>query len=116
MAGEKPTFSMGIEEEYLLVNRQTRDLERDPPKALLKECQQRTKGRVSPEFLQCQIEIGTKPCADISEARDDLRRLRATVAKHAAGFGLAPIAASCHPLAEWKRQHHTDKQRQQHPV
>ena len=69
MAGEKPTFSLGIEEEYLLVNQQTRDLERDPPKALLKDCQHRMKGRVSPEFMRCQIEVGTPVCKDIGAAR-----------------------------------------------
>ena len=48
---------------------------------------------------------------DVTEAREDLKRLRATVSKHAASFNLAPIAASCHPFAEWKKQHHTNKDR-----
>ncbi len=47
----------------------------------------------------------------MAEARGDLRNLRRTVARHAADFGLAPIAASCHPFADWKDQHHTDKER-----
>ena len=68
-------------------------------------------GQVSPEFLQCQIEVGTRVCATIADARDDLRRLRAHVSKHAAQYNLAPIAVSCHPFANWKDQHHTRKDR-----
>jgi gamma-glutamyl:cysteine ligase YbdK (ATP-grasp superfamily) len=48
---------------------------------------------------------------DIGEARADLKRLRATVSDCAAEFGLTPIAVSCHPSADWKKQHHTDKDR-----
>ena len=105
-----PDFTIGIEEEYLLVDRDSLDLA-EPPEALLEECLSDIEGQVSPEFLQCQIEIGTKVCATIGEAREDLRRLRASVAKHAANHGLAPIAASCHPFADWKQLHHTNKER-----
>ncbi|MEO0361478.1 MAG: carboxylate-amine ligase, partial [Pseudomonadota bacterium] len=55
--------------------------------------------------------IGTKVCAGVAEAREDLKRLRSTVSDEAARFNLAPIAASCHPFADWKDQHHTDKER-----
>ncbi len=111
MAGENPTFSLGIEEEYLLVNRQTRDLERDPPKALMKECQQRMKGRVSPEFMRCQIEVGTPVCKDIGAARQELASLRRNVAEMAEQHGLTIIAASTHPFAAWQPQKHTLRKR-----
>jgi hypothetical protein len=51
---------------------------------LMEACAAELEGQVSPEFLQCQIEIGTRVCAPSAEARDDLKRLRATVAKSAA--------------------------------
>ena len=105
-----PDFTIGIEEEYLLVDRDSLDLA-EPPPALLEQCLSDIEGQVSPEFLQCQIEVGTKVCATIGEAREDLRRLRSTVARHAADHGLAPIAASCHPFADWKTLHHTDRDR-----
>lgn len=105
-----PEFTLGIEEEYLLVDPESCALVQAPD-GLMEACAKDLHGQVSPEFLQCQIEIGTKPCANISEAREDLRRLRASVSKHAASFGLTPMAASCHPFADWKAQHHTDKQR-----
>ncbi|MCP5038794.1 MAG: carboxylate-amine ligase [Rhodobacteraceae bacterium] len=110
MASAEPPFTIGIEEEYLLVDIESLELA-EAPDALMRDCTAELEGQVSPEFLQCQIEIGTKVCASISEAREDLKRLRSSVARHAGKYGLAPIAASCHPFADWKKQHHTDKER-----
>lgn len=106
----EPDFTLGIEEEYLLVDRDSLALA-TAPEPLMAACRAEMEGQVSPEFLQCQIEIGTRVCADIGAARDDLRRLRACVARQAARHGLAPIAAACHPFSDWKDQHHTDKAR-----
>ncbi|MFY9212506.1 MAG: carboxylate-amine ligase [Aestuariivita sp.] len=103
-------FTMGIEEEYLLVDRDSLDLV-EAPDGLMEACASELEEQVSPEFLQCQIEIGTKVCTDIHAAREDLRRLRASVAQHAARYNLAPIAVSCHPFADWKDQQHTNKER-----
>ncbi len=106
-----PAFTVGIEEEYLLVDRTTRDLERDPPHELLAECETQLAGQVSPEFLRCQIEVGTGVCETMQQARTELAHLRRTVAGVAARHGLAPIAASTHPFATWDAQQHTDKER-----
>jgi carboxylate-amine ligase len=103
-------FTIGIEEEYLLVDTETMSLAHAPD-ALMDACKAELEDQVSPEFLQCQIEVGTRVCATVAEAREDLRRLRACVARHAADHGLAPIAASCHPFADWKNQSHTEKDR-----
>jgi carboxylate-amine ligase len=110
MASDTAPYTIGIEEEYLLVDRATGALA-EAPDALMEACAAELSGQVSPEFLQCQIEIGTRVCADISAAREDLRHLRATVAACADRFGLAPLAVSCHPSADWKNQHHTDRDR-----
>ncbi|MCY4303908.1 MAG: carboxylate-amine ligase [Aestuariivita sp.] len=104
------SFSIGVEEEYLLVDRDSLALAEAPPE-LIEKCSEEIEGQVSPEFLQCQIEIGTKVCRNISEVRDDLKRLRTCVAKHASQLNLAPIAVSCHPFADWKEQRHTEKER-----
>ncbi|MCG8508058.1 MAG: carboxylate-amine ligase [Rhodospirillales bacterium] len=106
-----PDFTIGIEEEYLLVDRQTRDLVGEPPEAMIQACESRIKDLVRPEFLQSQIEVGTRVCRTVSQARDDLVWLRNTVAEEAARHGLAPIAASTHPFSEWQHQQHTDKER-----
>ncbi len=110
MPYQEPSFTMGVEEEYLLVDRETLELAR-APQALMDSCMAEMDGQVSPEFLQCQIEVGTKVCQTIGDAREDLKRLRACISNHAADHGLVPIAASCHPFADWKDQHHTDKDR-----
>ena len=110
MPYQEPSFTMGVEEEYLLVDRDTLELAR-APQALMDSCMAEMDGQVSPEFLQCQIEVGTKVCQTIGDAREDLKRLRACISNHAADHGLVPIAASCHPFADWKDQHHTDKTR-----
>lgn len=107
---DMPPFTIGIEEEYLLVDQSTMALA-SAPDDLIAACKADLKGQVSPEFLQCQIEIGTGICHTIAEAREDLCNLRRTVAHHAKAFGLAPIAASCHPFGDWKNQVHTDKER-----
>jgi len=110
MAIIHPEFTIGIEEEYLLVDLDSLALA-PAPEALMRACEQDLEGQVSPEFLNCQIEIGTKVCATIAEAREDLKRLRRTVARHAREHNLAPIAASCHPFSDWRAQTQTDKQR-----
>ena len=106
-----PPFTVGIEEEYLLVDLQTRDLANDPPHGLVEECQQLCGGQVSPEFLRAQIEIGTKVAKTIPEAKADLKHLRRSVVEVARRHGLAPIAASTHPFARTIQQKHTDKDR-----
>ena len=106
----EPTFSLGIEEEYLLVDVETLDLA-PAPDGLMRECVAELENKVSPEFLQCQIEVGTGVCATIQEAREDLAHLRRTIAKISKRHGLAPLAVSTHPFAAWQEQSFTDKQR-----
>lgn len=106
-----PVFTLGIEEEYLLVDRASRDLVADPPRALFEEAQSVLGVHVSPEFMRSQIEIGTGICHSLGAARDQLRHLRATLSDITAKYGLAIVAASTHPFADWGGQKHTDKER-----
>ena len=108
---ERPAFTIGIEEEYLIVDLETRELVQDLPDGLMNSCQEILGGKVSPEFLRSQIEIGTKVCSNIHEARDELKHLRRAVADVCNEYGLAPIAASTHPSADWWEQRHTDAPR-----
>jgi len=107
----EPSFTLGIEEEYLLVDCETLDLVSDPPESILEECQQRMGSQVSPELLRSQIEVGTRVCHTIGEARRDLARLRRVVAEVAGKSGFAPIAASTHPFGLWVDQQHSAAQR-----
>ncbi|MBK1665067.1 carboxylate-amine ligase [Rhodospirillum rubrum] len=111
----EPAFTVGIEEEYLLVDRQSRALAADPPEALMTRLAaafgDTNHGAVTPEFLRAQIEVGTKVCDSVAEAGEALGTLRRVLAEEAQGFGLAPIAASTHPFAEWGDLKHTPKER-----
>ena len=111
MAIPKPEFTIGIEEEYLLVDRTTRNLVQDPPDSVMKDAVQQLEGQVGHEFLRSQIEVGTRICSTVQEARRDLARLRKVVAGVAGQHDFAMIAASTHPFAEWGDQLTTDNER-----
>lgn len=113
MAVERPAFTIGIEEEYLLVDPESRDLLRDPPDRLMKECEEVLGPQVGHEFLRAQVEVGTKVSATVAEARDDLILLRRGLRNVAERNGIAFIAASTHPFAYWAEQQITDKTRYQ---
>ena len=111
MTLDEPQFTLGIEEEYLLVDKETRSLVIDPPKSLLSECKELLGHQVTNELLRSQIEIGTKVCNNIQEAREDLAKLRKHVIKVTARHGIAPIACSTHPFSRWSEQELTPKDR-----
>ena len=108
---QEPSFTIGIEEEYLLVDPETRNLADDPPAAILEDCRKRIGDQVTPEFLRSQIEVGTQVCTSISEAAEQIRSLRCCIREVAESHGLAMIAASTHPIADWDLQKHTEKER-----
>jgi carboxylate-amine ligase len=106
-----PSLTLGVEEEYLLVDPESRDLVAAPPAEFMQRCQARLGGQVTHEFLQAQVEVGTAVCRDVGAARAALGGLRATVAATAREFGMAMIAASTHPFANWRAQKKVEKER-----
>jgi len=111
MTIDEPQFTLGIEEEYLLVDKETRGLVVDPPESLLSECEELLGHQVTNELLRSQIEIGTKVCNNIQEARQDLAKLRRHVIEVTGQHGIAPIACSTHPFSRWSEQELTPKDR-----
>jgi len=112
--GDATGFTIGIEEEYLLVDPQTGALADEPTEEILADCAagiDESIGVVVPEFLRAQVEVGTAVCGSIKEVRSKLATLRLRVAEAARSRGLGVIAASTHPFAEWSDLHHTDKER-----
>jgi carboxylate-amine ligase len=107
----KPSFTTGIEEEYMLVNPETGDLVRKVPRSLMPAMKARLGVRVSPEFLQSQIEVGTPICHSLKQARDELANLRQSVSEVAEDHDMAIIAASTHPFARPEDQSITRKAR-----
>ena len=110
---EEPIWTIGVEEEYLLVERDTGALVRTQPRGLMEKVSSLHHGIVSPEFFSSQIEIGTEVCDNIQDLRAEIGLLRIAVAEAAAEHGLAPIAVSTHPFAQWEEQQVTQARRYQ---
>ena len=111
MAIREPALTIGVEEEYLLVEPETGAVAAEPPDELFASLHDRTSGRAFPEFLRAQVEVATPICNDIAEARRELTGLRQAVIEETARYGLAPIAASSHPFSLTSKQKRTDKER-----
>src|SRR5256714_1435755 len=94
-------FRFGIEEEYFLVDAQTKRVARRMPEKFLMAANKVTDGHVTGEFLQSQVEVATSPHFSFANARSQLRGLRQIVASTAAEHGLAILAAGTHPTASW---------------
>ncbi len=110
---DAPSLTVGIEEEYLLVDPATRDLMADPPKELWDEAREHLGDRVSPELLRAQIEVGTHPHYTIADAGADLCDLRKTLGDVATRHGARIMAASTHPFALWWEQVPSEGERYQ---
>lgn len=108
---ERPAFTVGIEEEYLIVDRETRDLVGRPPEEMWKALGEVLGPQVTHEYLKAQVEVGTKVCNNIAEARADLAGLRRDLSKIVNEYGAAIIASSTHPFANWQRQETTEDPR-----
>jgi glutamate---cysteine ligase / carboxylate-amine ligase len=104
-------YQFGIEEEYFLVDAETKTVAREMPEAFLAAAREASRGQIKGEMLQSQIEAATVPHVDMNEARAELRYLRQTMATIAAQHGLAILAAGTHPTAFWKRAQQTPTER-----
>ncbi|HEX6960149.1 MAG TPA: carboxylate-amine ligase [Ferrovibrio sp.] len=105
------SYPIGIEEEYFLADRKTRNAVPHMPKTLMRRCAAVLGEQVQTELLQSQIEVATPICNSLDDARQALRHCREALAEAAGEFDLALFAAGTHPLAEWTEQNPTDKPR-----
>ena len=110
MIKEIESLSIGVEEEYQLIDPKTGELTSYVTE-LLKEGSLVSENDVKPELLQSQIEIGSNVCNTIDELEQDLSRLRLLIKKYANKKNLDFIAAGTHPFSHWKNQVVTDKTR-----
>ena len=108
---ERPAFTVGIEEEYLVVDRDTRDLIEAPPAEMWDQLSEVLGANVTHEFLKAQIEVGTKVCTNIKEARHELAALRSGLSSVVREYNAAIIASSTHPFANWAKQETTEDPR-----
>ncbi|HEX8746042.1 MAG TPA: carboxylate-amine ligase [Pyrinomonadaceae bacterium] len=103
-------FTLGIEEEFQIVDPQTREL-RSHVSEMLEEGRMLLGEQIKPEMIQSQIEVGTGICKNIQEARADISRLRSIISTLARKSGLEIVAASTHPISHWSEQKIFDDER-----
>jgi glutamate---cysteine ligase / carboxylate-amine ligase len=100
----RPTFTLGIEEEYQTVDPETRDLRSHIATEMLAKGKLRLEERVKAEMHQSVIEVGTRICKTIQVAQEDLFDLRRNMISLAEEHGLVLIAGATHPFADWRVQ------------
>ena len=106
----QPLFTLGIEEEFQIVDPETREL-RSHIEEILEEGKVVLQERVKAEMHQSVVEVGTNVCKNVKEARDEVTKLRGHIASVARKRGLRIAAAGTHPFSHWLDQKITDHQR-----
>ncbi|MBA3514294.1 MAG: carboxylate-amine ligase [Pyrinomonadaceae bacterium] len=96
-------FTLGIEEEFQIVDPHTREL-RSHVVEILEEGVMLLGEQIKPEMIQSMVEVGTGICHNIEEARVDITNLRSVISSLARKNGLVIIAASTHPISRWQDQ------------
>ena len=102
--GMKPSFTIGIEEEYQTIDPVTRDLRSHIATEILEQGKRLFSEHVKPEFHQSVVEVGTTVCANIQDVKRELVNLRRVMIGLAEQHGLALAAAGTHPTADWRTQ------------
>ncbi len=100
----KPTFTLGIEEEYMTIDPETRDLRSHIHTEILSKGKARTNDGVKAEMHQSVIEVGTPVCQNIKEAKQNVRDLRRQMVGLARENNLLLAAAGTHPFSDWRSQ------------
>ncbi|WP_336518618.1 carboxylate-amine ligase [Pollutibacter soli] len=103
-------FTIGVEEEYMVIDPTTRELKSHEQK-IVTEGQKIIKDKVKAEMHQAVVEVGTDICQNIEEAYKDVATLRQTISKVAGDLGLWMGAAGTHPFSHWESQLITDHAR-----
>jgi carboxylate-amine ligase len=104
VSNQKPSLTIGIEEEYQTVDPETRDLRSHILAEIVQKGRLILEERVKPEMHQSVVEIGTGICRNITEARDEVRMIRQKIITLARQNGLRLSAGGTHPFAHWSDQ------------
>src|SRR6478672_5270697 len=96
-------FTLGVEEEYMVLDPLTREL-KSHEQRIVHEGQKIIKDKVKAEMHQAVVEVGTDICADIDEAYTDISILRKTISDIAHSLGFSMGAAGTHPFSHWESQ------------
>ena len=102
---EDLTITLGVEEEFFLVDPESRALLADPDPQIFETCKaNQGPHKVVHEFLRSQIEISTRVCTSVDDVRSALMETRRVMIDGAAQHGVALMASSTHPFAAWDEQ------------
>src|SRR6187401_2163111 len=104
------TFTLGVEEEYMVIDPETRELKSHEQK-IVQEGQKMIKDKVKAEMHQAVVEVGTDICQDVDEAFMAVSTLRKTISTIGEGLGLKLGAAGTLPFSHWESQLITDHAR-----
>ncbi len=104
MNSTRPSFTLGIEEEYQTIDPETRDLRSHISADIVAKGRTLLAERVKPEMHQSVIEVGTGICNNIKEAGAEIRWLRQSIIELAKKNGLCVAAGGSHPFAQWQKQ------------
>jgi carboxylate-amine ligase len=96
----RPSFTIGIEEEFQVISPETGEL-RSHVSEMLEEGKLVLREHLKPEFHQSVLEVGTGVCADVAAARRDVLALRAHLVGLARKNGMRIAAAGTHPFSHW---------------
>ena len=106
------SITLGVEEEFFLVDPLSRDMLADPDPRIFGHCRAHAGAhKVVPEMLRSQIETNTRVCESVPDLREAMRETRRLVVDAAASRGAAAIASSTHPFAVWQAQLTTPRKR-----
>lgn len=108
MAVPTPPLTLGVEEEYQIIDPETRDLQAYIGELMAQDQERSFKLNIKPEFMQSQVEVGSHVCRNVQEVRQEITRLRRAVCEMAQENGLQIAAASTHPFARWEEQSITE--------
>jgi len=100
----KPSFTLGIEEEYQTVDPETRDLRSHIHAEIIEKGKLILQERVKAEMHQSVVEVGTSVCSNIRDAKDELKKLRRDMIRLSRENGLRLASAATHPFADWRMQ------------
>jgi carboxylate-amine ligase len=100
----RPSFTLGIEEEYQTIDPETRDLRSHIDMEIISKGKTLLREAVKPEMHQSVIEVGTGICKDIKEAKRQVYELRRSIIELAKQNGLRLAASGTHPFADWRKQ------------
>jgi len=103
MEAEKHIYTLGIEEEFQLIDPKTRQL-RSHIQEIVEGGKMILKEHLKAEMHQSIVELGTGICHDAREAREQVIQLRSDLAALAAAHGLQIASAGTHPFSHWMDQ------------